>query len=110
MRGMILKFKFDASLLSYVKAENIVFASQSGKGVKSTPQRDNRQPVAGGVIAAQSLTVGGATAMADVSGGFSDPDGYALSLSPVSRVTSKGTGDRSMPNSFKYKHLSWDRR
>ena len=48
----------------------------------------NRQPVAVGVIAAQTLTVGGAAATVDVSDSFSDPDGDALTFSAVSGDTS----------------------
>ena len=64
------------------------YASENTLTVGSTPQGDNRQPVAGGAIAAQSLTVGGAAATVDVSGSFSDPDGDALTFSAVSSDTS----------------------
>ena len=65
----------------------IAFASRFGETVEPTPQGDNRQPVAAGAIAAQSLTVGGAAATVDVSGYFSDPDGDALTFSAVSTDT-----------------------
>ncbi len=48
----------------------------------------NRQPVAVGVIAAQTLTVGGAAGTVDVSSSFEDPDGDALTFSAVSSDTS----------------------
>ena len=64
------------------------YASENTLTVGSTPQGDNRQPVAGGAITAQSLTVGGAAATVDVSGSFSDPDGDALTFSAVSSDTS----------------------
>ena len=50
-------------------------------------ERDSRQPVAVGTIAAQTLTAGGEAATVDVSDSFGDPDGDALTFSAVSSDT-----------------------